>query len=175
MGQLRKPLIGKRGGLFSYFCRHSFIIRRKLCWVKKTIVTRERFFLDWLGVFVLEIHYLFLIPYLYMYCSLDSNQHPSDLKWRKKFRILRGFELLICIPCCYHWAISAWNISCDFSCLASPETTLVKFVVWFYFSFFRTCSNFLHITSFRSWVVRVVDCRFEGCRFKSLQNFSCDS
>ena len=35
VGQLHRPLIGKRGGLFSYFCRHNFIIRRKLCWVLK--------------------------------------------------------------------------------------------------------------------------------------------
>ena len=109
---------------------------------------------------------LLFIPYsLFMFCSLDLNQHhSSDLKWKKKCKILRGFE----------------NVSVlflgDFSCIPSPETTLVKFVVWFYTSlFFGVCSNILYITSLSSWVVRVVDCRFEGCRFKSLQNCLCDS
>ena len=34
----------------------------------------------------------FIIYSLFIYCSLDSNHHPSDLKWRKKCKILRGFE-----------------------------------------------------------------------------------
>ena len=92
VGQLRRPLIGKRGGLFSYFCRHNFIIRRKLWWVlEKPNFYQVMIFIAltlqfWAGS-LLFIHYL-----LFIYCFLDSNHHPSDLKWRKKCKILRGFE-----------------------------------------------------------------------------------
>ena len=92
VGQLRRPLIGKRGGLFSYFCRHNFIIRRKLWLVlEKPNFYQVMIFIAltlqfWAGS-LLFIHYL-----LFIYCFLDSNHHPSDLKWRKKCKILRGFE-----------------------------------------------------------------------------------
>ena len=109
----------------------------------------------------------FIIYPLFFIHVLFPGFEPTSFfrfEMKKKCKILRGFE----------------NVSVlflgDFSCIPSPETTLVKFVVWFYTSlFFGVCSNILYITSLSSWVVRVVDCRFEGCRFKSLQNCLCDS
>ena len=123
---------------------------------------------------LLFIHYSLLIN-----CSLDSNHHPSDLKWRKNCIILRGFELAS-FQSAFHAATTELLYKClwwfgDFSCIPHSKTTLIKFVVWFYFSFFRACSNFLYIASLSIWVVRVVDCRCDGSRFKYLQNFSCDS
>ena len=84
VGQLRRPFIGKRGGLFSYFCRHNFIIRRKLWWV----LEKPNFYQVMIFI-ALTIHFwaenlLFIHYSLFIYCSLDSNNHPSDLKWRKK-------------------------------------------------------------------------------------------
>ena len=47
--------------------------------------------------------------------------------------------------------------------ISSPETTLVKFLVWFwsYITWFFCVT--MEITSLNSWVVSIADCRWEGC------------
>ena len=59
---------------------------------EKSFFTRWWFLLYWMYVFELEIYYLFLI-HICMYCSLKSNQHPSDLKWRKNVKFWEDLNL----------------------------------------------------------------------------------
>ena len=52
--------------------------------------------------------------------------------------------------------------------ISSPETTLVKFAVWFYIYILNFCSNISLATSLVSSVLSTLDCKCKGCRFKSL-------
>ena len=89
----------------------------------------------------------------------DLNQHPFEL----------NSNLL---PLSYKWLCYA--LCFQLYSICSPETTLVKLLVWFWS---YSCSTFYvyGITSLCSWVVSIAYWRHEDCRFKSPHIFSCDS
>ena len=89
----------------------------------------------------------------------DLNNYPSDLhSMRLKLSYSISDRDNYCIFSIQY--IQPRNYTCKLFCLILKQ---------FYIFFFVT------LTSLNSWVVSIVDCSCEGCRFKSLHNFSCDS
>ena len=137
MWQLQRSLIGNRGWLFSYFCRQNLINRRKLCWFKKNIFYQVMIFIPLTVCFcdgnLLFIYYSYTVPWIQTN-SLQNWNEEKNVKYWEDLNMYPFHLHSMLLPLSYI-CISVCAIWCDFSCIPSPETTLVKFVIWFYFFF----------------------------------------
>ena len=101
---------------------------------------------------LLFIHYsLFIIHILFP--GFKTKSFKFEMK--KKCKILRELESAS-IKSAFYTHTTELQMSVLFEVIAGVYPTSL---------FLWPCSNFIYITSFSSWVVGVLNCRCEGCRF----------
>ena len=115
---------------------------------------------------------------LQIYCTLDLNPYPSNLKYKSKVKNWADlnqhpYDQQSMMPPLSYECLCCWK-----SFVNPTEKLLCTCKIFgfdFTFVFLILCSNISVTTSLSSSVLRTADCSCKSCRFKSLQKFSCDS